>query len=68
MAEYQFITLEKDHRERIATLTLNREDRRNALNDIMQDEIEYRVRLQVSGPDQGFGEGIVDDLMFDVDR
>lgn len=39
MAEYQYIILGKDPTERIATLTLNRPDRRNALNDIMQDEI-----------------------------
>ena len=39
MADYQFITLEKDPAERIATLTLNRPERRNALNDVMQDEI-----------------------------
>ena len=39
MAEYQYIVPEKDPTERIATLTLNRPDRRNALNDIMQDKI-----------------------------
>jgi 2-(1,2-epoxy-1,2-dihydrophenyl)acetyl-CoA isomerase len=39
MADYQFVTLEKDPAERIATLTLNRPERRNALNDVMQDEI-----------------------------
>ena len=39
MADYQFITLDKDPAERIATLTLNRPERRNALNDVMQDEI-----------------------------
>ena len=39
MADYQFITLDKDPVERIATLTLNRPERRNALNDVMQDEI-----------------------------
>ncbi len=39
MANYQYIILEKDPTERIATLTLNRPDRRNALNDVMQDEI-----------------------------
>ena len=39
MAEYQDIILGKGPTERIATLTLNRPDRRNALNDIMQDEI-----------------------------
>ena len=39
MPNYQYITLEKDANEGIATLTLNRPDRRNALNDVMQDEI-----------------------------
>ena len=39
MPEYQYITLDKNTDEGIATLTLNRPDRRNALNDVMQDEI-----------------------------
>ena len=39
MAEYQYINLDKNTDEGIATLTLNRPDRRNALNDVMQDEI-----------------------------
>jgi 2-(1,2-epoxy-1,2-dihydrophenyl)acetyl-CoA isomerase len=39
MPDFQFVTLEKDPVERIATLTLNRPERRNALNDVMQDEI-----------------------------
>ncbi len=39
MADYQYILLEKDSKGHIATLTLNRPDRRNALNDAMQDEI-----------------------------
>lgn len=39
MSEYQYIILEKDPAEHIATLTLNRPERRNALNDVMQDEI-----------------------------
>lgn len=39
MADYQYILLEKDPEQHIATLTLNRPERRNALNDVMQDEI-----------------------------
>ena len=39
MPDYQYIILEKDPAEHIATLTLNRPERRNALNDVMQDEI-----------------------------
>lgn len=39
MADYQYILLEKDPEDYIATLTLNRPERRNALNDVMQDEI-----------------------------
>jgi enoyl-CoA hydratase/carnithine racemase len=39
MAGYKYILLEKDPAEHIATLTLNRPERRNALNEVMQDEI-----------------------------
>lgn len=39
MSGYQYILLEKDPDEGIAKLILNRPDRRNALNDVMQDEI-----------------------------
>ena len=39
MSEYQHIILEKDPAEHIATLILNRPERRNALNDVMQDEL-----------------------------
>lgn len=39
MSEYRYISLEKDSTEHIATLILNRPDRRNALNDVMQDEL-----------------------------
>jgi 2-(1,2-epoxy-1,2-dihydrophenyl)acetyl-CoA isomerase len=39
MPDYRYIILEKDPSEHIATLTLNRPERRNALNDVMQDEI-----------------------------
>jgi enoyl-CoA hydratase/carnithine racemase len=39
MADYKHIILEKDPAEHIATLTLNRPERRNALNEVMQDEI-----------------------------
>ena len=39
MADYKYILLEKDKDTHIARLTLNRPDRRNALNDVMQDEL-----------------------------
>ena len=39
MSGYQHILLDRDTKGRIATLTLNRPDRRNALIDLMQDEI-----------------------------
>jgi enoyl-CoA hydratase/carnithine racemase len=39
MSDYQYIILDKNAEEGIAKLTLNRPDRRNALNDVMQDEI-----------------------------
>ena len=39
MSGYQYILLDRDSEQHIATLTLNRPDRRNALNDVMQDEI-----------------------------
>ena len=39
MSGYRYILLDRDAKEHIATLTLNRPDRRNALNDVMQDEI-----------------------------
>ncbi len=39
MSGYQYILLDRDAEQHIATLTLNRPDRRNALNDVMQDEI-----------------------------
>lgn len=39
MADYKFILLEKDSNSHVARLTLNRPDRRNALNDVMQDEL-----------------------------
>src|SRR5918996_943777 len=39
MAGYKYILLDKDPVEHIATLTLNRPERRNALNEPIQDEI-----------------------------
>ena len=39
MSGYEYILLDKDPKEHIPTLTFNRPDRRNALNDLMQDEI-----------------------------
>ena len=39
MPDYQYVILEKDLPDGIATLTLNRPERRNALNDLVQDEI-----------------------------
>ena len=39
MADYKYILLEKDKDTHIARLTLNRPDSRNALNDVMQDEL-----------------------------
>ena len=41
MSGYQYILLDMDPKAHIATLTLNRPDRRNALNDVMQ---EFRDR------------------------
>lgn len=39
MSGYRHLLLEKDAGEGIARLTLNRPERRNALNDLMQDEL-----------------------------
>ncbi len=39
MSGYQFLLLDRDPKADIATLTLNRPDRRNALNDVIQGEI-----------------------------
>ncbi|HCP22597.1 MAG TPA: enoyl-CoA hydratase [Dehalococcoidia bacterium] len=39
MPEFKFVTLEKDPAEHIARLTINRPDRRNALNDEATDEM-----------------------------
>ena len=39
MSDYKHIILEKSVGDGIAKLTLNRPERRNALNDVMQDEI-----------------------------
>jgi enoyl-CoA hydratase/carnithine racemase len=39
MPDYQHIILEKDLDEHIARLTINRPERRNALNDAATDEM-----------------------------
>ncbi len=39
MSGYQSIILDRDPKEHIASLTLNRPNRRNAINDVMQDEM-----------------------------
>ena len=39
MSGYQYILLDRDPKEHIATLTLNRPDRHNATNDVMPDEM-----------------------------
>ena len=45
MAAYQCILLEKDPQGHLGTVTLNRPDRRNALNDVMQDEIGDAMKM-----------------------
>ena len=47
MADYKYILLEKDKDTHIARLTLNRPDRRNALNDVMQDELGDALELSL---------------------
>ena len=39
MSDYKYVLLEKDPVEHIARLTINRPDRRNALNDAATDEM-----------------------------
>ena len=43
MPGYQHVILEKDPDEGIARLIMNRPDRRNAFNDLMQDEMGEAV-------------------------
>ncbi|HLF04994.1 MAG TPA: enoyl-CoA hydratase-related protein [Dehalococcoidia bacterium] len=50
MPSYRHILLETSPVERIARLTLNRPDRRNALNDLMQDELGDAIE-SVAGDD-----------------
>ena len=43
MPDYQHIILEKDLDEHIARLTINRPERRNALNDAATDEMGQAI-------------------------
>jgi enoyl-CoA hydratase/carnithine racemase len=55
MSGYQHILLDRDTKGRIATLTLNRPDRRNALNDLMQDEIAAAETITLTSADHAEG-------------
>jgi enoyl-CoA hydratase/carnithine racemase len=54
MPDYRHILLERSPVERIARLTLNRPERRSALNDLMQDEqgdaIDLEMYLETAMP------------------